>query len=109
MMNHLKKASFLFFIEQKNTRTNVNPWKKVFYGWLDVFKDFTEEHINSMAWVITKCPADVTEESMSKRLNFLKDAIKNEKLADPILVDKIFDAIINNNRFYISRKGTGKE
>ena len=76
---------------------------------MDVFKELSDEHINSMAWVITKCPSDIAEDSVAKRLRVLQTALKDEKQVDSALIDKIFDSIINNNRFYISHKGTGNE
>jgi hypothetical protein len=79
----------------------------VFYGWLDVFKQLSDDHINSMGWIITKCPPDISEESVSKRLRVLQAALKDDKQVDSALIDKIFDSIITNNRFYISHKGTG--
>ena len=38
MMNCAKKVGFVFFVDEKNTRTNVTSWKKTFYGWVELFK-----------------------------------------------------------------------
>jgi hypothetical protein len=109
MLNSSRFTGFLLFIEEKNTRTNVAAWKKTFYGWLELFKEFPSELINSVGWIITKCPPEINEESVSKRLRFLQSSIKNDKAVDSALIDKIFDTIIDNGRFYIFKKGSGSE
>ena len=42
MMKHVRKVGFLFFIDEKNTRANVISWKKIFYGSMELFKEFPD-------------------------------------------------------------------
>ena len=43
---------------------------------------------------MTKCPSDINEESISKRLKKLQDTIKEEKQVDSGLIDKLFGSMI---------------
>lgn len=53
-------VGFLFFIEEKNTRTNILPWKKALQNFLDLFKaeSFSDDLLSSFGMIITKAPAD---------------------------------------------------
>lgn len=74
-----------------------------------MFKEFPEELLQSVGWVITKCPPELNEEAISKRLMKLQEAMKAEKPADGGMIDKLFENILTNNRYFIFRKTTGNE
>ncbi len=74
-----------------------------------MFKEFPEELLQSVSWVITKCPPELNEEAISKRLMKLQEAMKAEKPADGGMIDKLFENILTNNRYFIFRKTTGNE
>ena len=57
---------------------------------------------------MTKCGNDLNEDTLAKRLRHLQEEIKKEKLADPGLIDRIFDSIINGGHYYVGKKSTGK-
>ena len=64
MMKHVKKVGFLLIIDEKNTRVNILAWKRTFYGFIELFKDFSEELLNSIGWIITKSHPELNEETM---------------------------------------------
>ena len=64
MIRHLKKVGFLLFIDEKNTRSNILALKKTFYGFIELFKEFSEELLNSIGWIITKSHPDLNEARM---------------------------------------------
>lgn len=74
-----------------------------------MFKEFPEDLINSVGWIITKCPPDMTEDAVAKRIQQLQASFKNEKNVDGVLIDKIFENILSNNRFFLFKKTSGNE
>ena len=109
MMRCAKKIGLVFFVDEKNTRTNVTSWKKAFYGWVELFREFPDDLLDSVGWITTKCPSEFVEDSFSKRIRNFQNTIKTEKLVDSVLVDKMFDSVVNNNHFEIFKKTTGNE
>lgn len=67
MLERCQNVGFLIFVDEKHTRTNAQNWKKVLIGFLEMFKECSDELINSVGWIITKSPSDLTEEAAIKR------------------------------------------
>lgn len=109
MLGRCQKTGFLIFVDEKYTRTNAQNWKKVLVGFLEMFKECSDDLLNSVGWVITKSPSDLTEDAAIKRFQNLQQTLKTEKTIDPMTVDKLFDNAINNNRIFIFKKVTGTE
>lgn len=104
-----EKVGFLLFVEEKNTRANVATWKKTLLSFLEVFNgDFSEDLLNSVAMVITKAPSDIKEDTMAKRLKNMQATIEKEKSFNVEIINKLVQAIINNNRLFIFKKVTGE-
>ena len=78
--------------------------------WLGyLFREFPDDLLDSVGWITTKCPSEFVEDSFSKRIRNFQNTIKTEKLVDSVLVDKMFDSVVNNNHFEIFKKTTGNE
>ena len=60
---------------------------------MDMFKEFPDELINSVGWILTKCPADITEESVAKRIQNLQNVVKAEKAGFGPLIDQLFERL----------------
>lgn len=72
-----------------------------------MFKDYPDDLLNSVGWVITKCPPDMTEDAVAKRIQQFQAAFKNDKNVDISTIDKLFENILSNNRFYLFKKTSG--
>lgn len=104
-------VGFLFFIEEKNTKSNILPWKKALQNVLDLFKaeSFNDDLLSSFGMIITKAPADMKEETIVNRLKSMKAHLEKDKGANLALIDKLFKYIIEENHFFIFKKTTNDE
>lgn len=76
---------------------------------MDMYKEYPNQLVNSVGWVITKCGPEITEDVISKRLQQMQTALKKQKNLDGDLIERLFSSILQNKRYFIFRKCTGKE
>lgn len=72
-----------------------------------MYKEYPNQLVNSVGWVITKCGPEITEDAISKRLQLMQSALKKQKNLDGDLIDRLFSSILQNKRYFIFRKCTG--
>lgn len=77
LIKKTNKVGFLIFVDEKNTRTNVNTWKKTLLNFLELFKPDTidENFIKSVGIIITKAPTEMKDDVAVNRLKLLKGAL----------------------------------
>lgn len=76
MLERCQKTGFLIFVDEKYTRTNAQNWKKVLMGFLEMFRECSDDLLNSVGWIITKSPPDLTEDAAVKRFQNLQQTLK---------------------------------
>lgn len=59
---------FVLFIDEKSTRTNITSWKKTLQSFLELFSEYSNELLDSVAMIVTKAPPDTKDDTMVKRL-----------------------------------------
>ena len=87
----------------------IKSWIKTLINFLQLFKEYPDELLNSIGWVITKSPSELTNEQFTQRLKEFKRALKSEKFIDGSVLDKFIDGVVEDTRYFFFRKTTGNE